>query len=176
MSTSNYPADGGSFIVGRDDPLPSFVIEVTSPHFLDNDIVRKPLDYAALGIAEFLRIDPWSNRDAPWQLTGYRLGSGPFYNEITPDAEGGLTFQTIGLRFVGIGRETVQVFEAVIGEQLTPPEDWLQQAQAAAEARVQAEERAVEAEARAAVEAQARAEAEARLAEYAELLKKAGLL
>ncbi|MCE7989138.1 MAG: hypothetical protein DYG89_48915 [Caldilinea sp. CFX5] len=31
---------------------------------------------------KFLRIDPWSNRNAPWQLTGYRLGAGPFYAEI----------------------------------------------------------------------------------------------
>ncbi|MCE7989139.1 MAG: hypothetical protein DYG89_48920 [Caldilinea sp. CFX5] len=60
----------------------------------------------------------------------------------------------------------MHVFDVNRGERLTPPEDWLQEAPTRVEALVEAENSAAKAQGR----------AEARLAEYAELLKKAGLL
>jgi hypothetical protein len=172
IATGEYPSEEeDSFYVGQHGPTPSFVIEVTSHNKPERDIDRKKWDYAAVGVPEYLIIDGWTNRNKPWQLTGYRLDDGPFYTEITPDAEGGLTFTTVGLRFVGRGRETVELYDVSTGQRLTPPEQWLQQAEAAVEARLEAEARAqaeaerAEAEAeRANAEANARAAAEAALA------------
>jgi colicin import membrane protein len=165
IRTGTYPTyEEGSFYVGRHGPTPSFVIEITSYNKPERDIDRKKWDYAALGVPEYLVIDGWLDKTKPLQLTGYRLGDDPFYREITPDADGGITFDTVGLRFVGKGRETVQVYDAATGQVLTPPDQWLEQAEAATQARHEAEARAeVEAE-RAEAEAKARAEAEANLA------------
>lgn len=171
-----YPGEDGSFKVGEHGPTPKFVIEVTSPHYLHNDLERKPVDYAALGVEEFLRIDMWSKRQAPWQLSGYRLAGSPFYLPIPPDAQGGVTFHTVNLRFTPVGRETVEVYDAQTGELLLPPEDWMEKAIAESKARAEAETRAEQAETRAEREAKARAEAEARLLEYQEKLRQAGLL
>ncbi len=149
---------------------PSFVLEVTSPNKPARDLDRKKWDYTNLAIPEYLIIDMWSEPTKPWRLLGYRLQDGTFYNEITPDADGGITFQSIGVRFVGIGRSNIAVYDATTGERLTLPEEWRHLARAEAEARVAAEARAetaraeAEATARAAVEAQ-QAEAMARLRE-----------
>jgi colicin import membrane protein len=179
IRTGTYPTyEEGSFYVGRHGPTPSFVIEITSHNKPERDIERKKWDYAALGVPEYLVIDGWLDKTKPLQLTGYRLDDGPFYREITPDADGGITFATVGLRFVGKGRETVQVYDPATGQLLTPPDQWLEQAEAATQARHEAEARAqaeaeraqaeaerAEAEAeRAKAEAKARAEAEANLA------------
>lgn len=179
ISTGTYPTlEEGSFYVGRHGPTPSFVIEITSHNKPERDVDRKKWDYAALGVPEYLIIDGWLDKTKPLQLTGFRLGDDPFYSEITPDAEGGITFTTVGLRFVGKGRETVEVYDVATGQLLTPPDQWLEQAEAATQARREAEARAeaeaerakveaerakVEAE-RAETEAKARAEAEANLA------------
>lgn len=179
IRTGTYPTyEEGSFNVGRHGPTPSFVVEITSHNKPERDVERKKWDYAALGVPEYLLIDGWLDRTRPFQLIGYRLGDGPFYSEITPDDEGGITFTTVGLRFVGKGRETVEVYDAATGQLLTPPDQWLEQAQAerearrAAESRAEAEAERAEAEAeraraeaeRADAEAKARAEAEANLA------------
>ncbi len=155
----DYPTEEeGSFYVGYHGPLPRFVIEITSPNKPESDLDRKKWDYAAFGVEEYLIIDGWSKPAEPWRLHGYRLGDQPFYDDLQPDAEGGLTFATVGLRFVGRGRETVEVYDIATGERLLPPEEWLHQAEVATAARAQAE-------ARAEAEAKARAEAESKLAE-----------
>ena len=166
----DYPTEEeGSFYVGYHGPVPSFVIEVTSPNKPERDLDRKKWDYASFGVKEYLIIDGWSNTDEPWRLQGYRLGDQPFYDDLQADAEGGLTFATVGLRFVGRERETVEVYDVATGERLLPPEEWLHQAEVATAARAQAEARAedeaaarTQAEARAEDEAAARAQAEAR--------------
>jgi hypothetical protein len=158
ISTGQYPSEiEGSFYVGEHGPTPSFVIEITSHNKPERDLDRKKWDYAALGVPEYLIIDGWTQQSKPWRLSGYRLENSPFYTEIKPDAEGGLTFTTVGLRFVGRGRETVDVYDVASGQKLAPPEEWLQQAKTEAQARRDAETRAE-------TEAKARAEAEAALA------------
>jgi len=128
------------------------------------DLAEKPIFYAAMGVRELLVVDFWPP-EGPWRLYGYRLEDSPYYREMEPDEEGGLTFQTVGLRFVAVDRERIEVYDAGTGERLLTPEE-LRAAHAEAEQRAQAaEERAQAAEARAQAEAAARAEAEARAAE-----------
>ena len=161
----DYPTEEeGSFYVGYHGPLPRFVIEITSPNKPESDLDRKKWDYAAFGVEEYLIIDGWSKPAEIWRLHGYRLGDQPFYDDLQPDAEGGLTFATVGLRFVGRGRETVEVYDIATGERLLPPEEWIQRAEVATAARVVAEARAKYEATRAETEA-ARAETEAARAE-----------
>jgi Uma2 family endonuclease len=165
ISTGYYPSEEeGSFYVGHHGPTPSFVIEITSHNKPERDLDRKKWDYAALGVPEYLIIDGWTEQKKPWRLFGYRLEDNPFYTEMKPDAEGGLTFATVGLRFVGRGRETVDVYDVATGQKLAPPEEWLQQAKTEAQARREAESRAEAETARAEAEATARAAAETELA------------
>ena len=115
--------DNLSYRVGRDGPLPSFVLEVTSKDTRQVDLHEKPLLYAAVGVKEFLIIDLLTPRRQGWRLIGYRLEEGPYYQELTPDTDGGLTFETIGLRVVAVGRERLEVYDAQTGARLlTPPE------------------------------------------------------
>ena len=169
MPAGRYPGEGESYQVGRHGPLPSFVLEVTSPHDRWNDLERKVVDYAAIGVREYLVIDMWPEDGGDWRLLGYRLGQGPFYEQIGPDAPGGVTFETIGVRFVGVGRERVEPYQATTGERLLPPAEL---AALEARARAEAEARAAAEAARAETEAQARAEAEARIAELEARLRK----
>ena len=146
-----------AYHVHRDGPVPAFIMEITSESTRPVDLAEKPIFYAAMGVRELLVVDFWPP-EGPWRLYGYRLEDSPYYREIEPDEEGGLTFETVGLRFVAVDRERIEVYDAATGERLLTPEE-LRAAHAAAEQRAQA------AEARAQAEAAARAEAEARAAE-----------
>lgn len=147
-----------SYRVERDGPIPAFALEITSEETRQSDLYEKTLLYAAVGVREMLVIDILSELAGPWQLLGYRLEDSPFYREIEPDADGGLTFETIGLRFVAIGRERIEVYEAATGERLLTPDEL--------KARAEVEAARAEAEAtRAEAEATARAKAEARAAQ-----------
>jgi len=168
----------GAYHVNRDGPLPAFVVEITSESTRPVDLEEKPLFYAAVGVRELLVVDFWPAK-GPWRLYGYRLEDSPYYREIEPDEEGGLTFETVGLRFVVVDRERIDVYDAATGERLLTPEELKEYAetQAAraereAAARAEAEQRAqeeaaarAEAEQRAQEEAAARAEAERRIQE-----------
>ena len=176
-----------SYFVGKDGPLPIFVVEITSPSTRSKDLDDKPSFYAARGIKEYLIIDMQTPKKKDWNLIGYRLGDGPHYENLEPDDDGGFTFETVGLRFIAIGRERIDVYDSITGEKvLTPPEHriWGEEqstradkAEAAAKsemaARIQAEvqaqteadARAAEEEARVKAEELARAEADARIAE-----------
>lgn len=137
-----------SYRVGRDGPIPAFVVEITSEETREEDLVGKKLFYAAVGVQEYLIIDLLAKETTNWQLIGYRLGESPFYEEIAPDADGGLTFQSIGLRFVAVGNQRIDLYDATTGERLLTPD-----------------------------EQKSRAEQEkARADQYETLLKKAGLL
>jgi Uma2 family endonuclease len=107
-----------SYRVGRDGPLPAFVVEITSEETREEDLTGKKLFYAAVGVQEYLIIDLLAKETTDWKLSGYRLGESPFYEEIPPDADGGLTFQSIGLRFVAIGNQRIELYDATTGERL----------------------------------------------------------
>ncbi len=153
-----------SYRVGRDGPLPSFVIEVTSEETRHTDLYEKNLLYAAVGVKEYLIIDILANRRQKWNLIGYRLDNKPRYKKLTPDEEGGLRFESVGLRFVGFGNERIDIFDLATGERLLRPDELKLKADIEA-ARADTETARADAEAsvRAALEAQV-AELTARLA------------
>lgn len=154
-----------SYHVDRDGPIPAFVLEITSEDTRITDLQAKTLHYAAVGVREMLIIDFWPDDGGAWQLLGYRLEDLPYYQPIAPDPEGGLTFETIGLRFVAVGRERIDVYVVETGERLMTPDELKDYAETEAAVRAEAERRAKAAEEQAQAEAAARTEAEARAAE-----------
>jgi len=160
-----------AYRVNRHGPVPAFVLEITSETTRPVDLEEKPIFYAAVGVRELLVVDFWP-AEGPWRLYGYRLEDSPYYREITPDEEGGLTFETVGLRFVAVDQDRIEVYDARTGERLLTPEELKEfaetqaaRAEREAAARAEAQQRAQAAEERAQAEAAARAEAEARAAE-----------
>ncbi|MCB0062692.1 MAG: Uma2 family endonuclease, partial [Caldilineaceae bacterium] len=130
-----------SYRVGDHGPVPAFLLEVTSEATRNVDLETKPNAYAAAGVKEYLIIDIMTPPSEPWRLLGYRLGDTPYYEPITPDADGGLTFETIGVRFMAVDRERVDLYHSKTDERLLTPNE--QQAKAKAEA-----QRATETEAK----------------------------
>lgn len=163
ISRGEYPT--GSYHVGVHGVNPSFVIEITSPYNRENDLVRKRQDYAAAGVPEYLLIDLHPDGEEDYQILGYQFNAGPFYDALDPDEEGGLTFETVGLRFVMVSDRQIDIFDVETGEQLLPPEDWYHQVREAVKSRRQAEKRAIKAEAEAAEAKSQAAKAEQQAAE-----------
>jgi Uma2 family endonuclease len=159
-----------SYRVNRDGPIPTFVLEITSATTRRIDLREKPLLYAAVGIKELLIIDFWTRQRDRWEMLGYRLESSPYYRPITPDAEGGLSFNTVGLRFVTVGKERVDVYKTATRKRLLTPDELKARAKAKAKALAQ-EKKARAKEARARTKAETRAaEAEAKAARLEEEL------
>lgn len=126
------PTKEKSYRVGRDGPLPAFVIEITSDETRQEDLNNKPLHYAAMGIKEFLIIDILNEAADPWGLIGYRLEDGPYYRRLEADAEGGITFTTVGLRFVAVNRTCIEVYDSATGQRLLTSDELKAQAEAQA--------------------------------------------
>ncbi|MEM7539901.1 MAG: Uma2 family endonuclease [Chloroflexota bacterium] len=157
-----------SYRVGRDGPLPTFVIEITSHTTRDADLNEKRIKFAAAGVKEYLIVDTQTPPEDDWRLLGYSLEpENPYYQQIAPDENGGVTFKGMGLRFVPIERNDVHIYDISTGERLlTPPER-----KKAAEVRTnEAEVRANEAEVRTnEAEARARQAEEQRIQEKQQL-------
>jgi Uma2 family endonuclease len=139
---------------------PSVVIEFTSRSTRREDHVTKRLLYEALGIVEYFLCDPLAEYLRP-PLQGYRLVDGE-YTQLTPDEDGALLSQELGLRLLREG-ERLRLTHAMTGEPLLWPDELAAARRIDAEARQAAERQArADAEARRVAEHQARAEAEAR--------------
>jgi Uma2 family endonuclease len=149
----------GSYYVGKHGVNPCFVLEITSPRNREKDFSRNRQDYEAVRVDEYLIIDLWPDKDDDTRLLGYSLKSnGLFYEQLQPDAEGGLSFESIGIRFVYINEQRIDLYDIATGERLLSPEEQMK-------ARLIAERRAKTEAQRAEIEAKARAEAELRAAQ-----------
>lgn len=76
---------------------PDFVVEFSSKGTVQTDLVRKKELYAALGIPEYFLCDV-DRRYLPSPLIGFRLVDGE-YVEITPNADGGIPSEVLGVNF-----------------------------------------------------------------------------
>lgn len=149
--------DHESYHVGRDGPIPIFVAEITSKSTRKSDLNTKPTRYAALGIQEYLIIDIRTRQTKDWRLIGYRLdGNHPEYRKLQPDADGGITFPNVSLRFEAVNRSRIEVYSVATGERLLTLDEQKERAESAEQQAVAAEQRAEFAEQRAAEEVAAR--------------------
>jgi Uma2 family endonuclease len=92
-----------SFDVVEEGAWPSLILELVSS--IDaatrrNDYEKKVVIYEAVGIPEYVIVDPPTRATkGRLLLTGYRLGAGRRYRRIAPDGEGRLLSETTQLLF-----------------------------------------------------------------------------
>jgi hypothetical protein len=133
-----------------DEPLPSCVIEITSPKSILADLNNKRLFYAWLGIYEYLALDVVQSEDPELlrdQIDVYlwRLIDGVPV-AVPPDAEGFVLLESIGVRLRVDGQQLLlQVAET--GEILHTTVELTTLLAETEQARTAAEQRAADAEA-----------------------------
>ena len=160
------PEERGSYRLWEEGVPPVVIFELTSTATRQIDTVRKPRQYAALGVREYFLFDPRSEFLNP-RLQGYRLNAQGRYDRLV-GAE--LDSQELGLRLI-IQDGWLRLFDPITGVVLPTDEE----RKAALE-----HERAARAaaEAQAAAERAARAVAEAQVerlqAELARLRNESG--
>ena len=106
---------------------PDFVVEFSSKGTVQNDLDRKMKLYARLGISAYFLYDV-DRRYLPTPLMGFRLTGGE-YVEISPNADGGIPSQTLGLDFHLLAN-SFGIYDPNVGE-------WLQTPAEAAETRAE---------------------------------------
>ncbi|RKU20173.1 Uma2 family endonuclease [Candidatus Poribacteria bacterium] len=106
---------------------PDFVVEFSSKGTVQNDLDSKMKLYASLGISEYFLYDV-DRRYLPTPLMGFRL-TGEEYVEISPNADGGISSQTLGLDFHLLA-DSFGIYDPSVGE-------WLQTPAEAAETRAE---------------------------------------
>ncbi len=116
--------------------VPCVVIELTSESTADEDQGVKKAIYEQLGVREYFLFDPLGDY-LPRPLVGYRLvavaengnGDDPnltevhhHYEELPPDADGGMPSAELGLRLVPNGQE-LDLIELRTGKRLATPDE-----------------------------------------------------
>lgn len=132
--------DRRTYKVWEEGKAPDFVMEFSSKRTYQNDLERKVVHYAAMGIPEYFLYDV-DKRYLPSPLMGYQLVEGA-YLEVSPDVDGGLPSEVLNLSF-HLRDNGLGVYDPGAGEWLQTP------AEAATERAEQAEMRAEQAEAEA---------------------------
>ncbi|GAA6616719.1 Uma2 family endonuclease [Scytonema sp. NUACC26] len=151
------------FVVPDEGVRPGLIVEVVSPRYGKEDRETKVKQYARAGVREYLIFDRRKQRKQTIEeVLGYRLVDGQ-YLPLTPDEDGLILFETVGLS-IGLQDGRVVMVDAQTGERLLTSQE-LEQLASQAEQRVsQAEQRASQSEQRA-------SQAEQRAAKLAELLR-----
>ena len=86
----------GSYRLWEEGVVPQVVVELTSGSTRQEDMVRKPRQYAALGVHEYFMFDPMDEFLKP-RLQGYRLNADGHYDRLPGDE---LESLELGLRLV----------------------------------------------------------------------------
>jgi Uma2 family endonuclease len=134
-----------SFVVAEEGTKPVVVIEVVSPRYRRTDRETKVKDYARAGVEEYIILDRRPQRgELIDEVIGYRLEEGS-YVPITPDEEGGIGCQTIGVK-VGLIEGKVKLWEAETGAPLLSSQEIEEQARQEAQRAEQEKQRANSAE------------------------------
>lgn len=123
-----------TYLLWREGKAPCFVLEITSKSTRDEDLSKKKLVYARLGVEEYFLFDPRGEYLEP-QLQGLRLSRGK-YQPIAPAGHGSLVSRSLGASFLPDG-ETLRASDVATGRALLSYDDWKARA-------MEAEERARE--------------------------------
>ena len=99
---------------------PDFVVEFSSKGTVQNDLNNKMELYARLGISEYFLCDV-DRRYLPAPLMGFRLIDGE-YVEIAPNANGGISSETLGLDFHLLA-DGFGIYDPVTQKWLQTPEE-----------------------------------------------------
>lgn len=94
---SNKDQNRSKFIVANEGVRPTFVLEVVSPRYRKEDRETKVVEYARTRVQEYIIVDRRRQRgQLVDEVLGYRLTEG-IYQPITPDSEGRIRCDTVGL-------------------------------------------------------------------------------
>jgi Uma2 family endonuclease len=127
-----------TYLLWREGKAPCFVLEITSKSTRDEDLSKKKLVYARLGVEEYFLFDPRGEYLEP-QLQGFRLSRGK-YQPIAPASDGSLVSRSLSVSFRPDG-EALRPSDVATGRALHSYGDWKARAMEAEErARALAEE------------------------------------
>jgi Uma2 family endonuclease len=105
------------FWVTEEGSRPALIVEVVSPRFRKTDRETKVLHYAAAGVQEYVICDRRRYRKQILEeVLGYRLRNGQ-YQPISPDDEGRILCQTVGL-WMSLQDGQIVLEDADTGERL----------------------------------------------------------
>ncbi|MEZ4528320.1 MAG: Uma2 family endonuclease [Desulfobacterales bacterium] len=89
------------FSVAEEGVKPFFILELVSPRYRREDILRKPEIYRRAGVAEYIIADPGLRRselsEISYTVQGYRLRGKNRYELLVPDARGRIYSHTTDL-------------------------------------------------------------------------------
>jgi Uma2 family endonuclease len=118
------PGRRETFQIWKERRRPNFVLETTSKTTRREDVGKKKVIYAALGVGEYFLYDPRGDWLKP-PLQGFRLLDGA-YELIPGDADGGIISQELGIRFV-LEHGDLAMFEVSTGQRLPSEKEWAEQ-------------------------------------------------
>jgi Uma2 family endonuclease len=105
------------FIVADEGVRPLFILEVVSPRYRKIDRETKVVQYAKARVQEYVIIDRRTYRQQVLdEVLGYRLVEG-FYQPITPDDEGRIQCDTLGIS-IGLQDGRLVIEDAQTGQRL----------------------------------------------------------
>jgi Uma2 family endonuclease len=113
----NRERNRSKFIVANEGVRPSLIVEVVSPRYRKQDRETKVVEYARARVNEYVIIDQRTYRGQELEeVLGYRLVGG-YYQPITPDEEGRILCQTVGI-WIGLKDGQLVMEDAQTGEPL----------------------------------------------------------
>lgn len=105
------------FIVADEGVRPRFILEVVSPRYRKADRETKVVEYAKARVQEYVIIDRRTVRQQILdEVLGYRLVEG-FYQPITPDDDGRILCDTLGL-WISLQAGRLVIEDAQTGQRL----------------------------------------------------------
>ena len=108
------PSDRRTFKIWEEGRVPDVVFEITSQSTSQEDLVKKPLIYEAMGVREYFLYDPTASYLKP-ALQGFRLAEGRLVL-IEPSADE-LSCETLGVNLRLSGYDLLLI-DAVTGDRL----------------------------------------------------------
>jgi Uma2 family endonuclease/FtsZ-binding cell division protein ZapB len=116
------------FVVADEGTRPAFILEVVSARFRKADRETKVVHYARAGVQEYVICDRRTYRkQLTEEVLGYRLIGG-HYQPITPDDEGRILCQTLGL-WISLQAGQIILEDAQTGERLKTAQELSQENQ-----------------------------------------------
>jgi Uma2 family endonuclease len=116
------------FRVEQEGVRPSLIVEVVSPCFRRTDRETKVMEYAIAGVQEYVICDRRRVRkQLVEEVLGYRL-KGSHYQPISPDEEGRILCQTVGL-WISLREGQIVLEDAETGERLKTSQELAQENQ-----------------------------------------------
>ncbi|MFB2833872.1 Uma2 family endonuclease [Floridanema evergladense] len=117
FGVKNRERNRSRFIVAQEGVRPSLIVEVVSPRYRKPDRETKVVEYARAQVQEYVIIDRRTYRGQELEeVLGYRLVGG-FYQPITPDEEGRILAETVGI-WIGLREGRLVMEDVQTGERL----------------------------------------------------------